>query len=797
MEYYQAEKSKGFVKMDLIRGKTFIKSYAQNPPENVPSICSKVKRNVNAKADVGECVIKKNELSTQKTSKKAFMNGEEYSRRRGITKSKTHDCVSIEHTLEGNSTGNGKSRLSSSISFPQVERKENDSYIIGQSAYRQPMIDYRNFVPQMPFVPSVAKSLPKKRISLKRSKRGLRDIFNLKKNKQEDIISRNERLEPLIFEMKAGRKVGKQHLQSGVEMDSDELLTVELSDNEMPVDAVEACHRLCEDVASLKSFDSLTGCGEIFADESSAYIDFENGKDGPKVMFITKTSPLAVNFQGGVEKLASPAKSETIDFSRLCRQTCTSAGSLRPNSLIDTKLLPNSNFVNSKENNGNISVDQVSNSTYNDMVSSSENVTDAGSPISTSDEGYYDSFSPGTDDDKKEIENTTYFPQNSYSGDALYDLFYDSKATKLSTALDNEMPPLSEPNTDNPTSVYSFCVESEEELASQPDNDLVGDSIVQSSWKGRECFLKLCDTELTLTMGLVNWLKRTGEVSEHQVTSENVSNNQNEAPVKSIVEDSTKSLSVCNRTVNTREDTQSVAETQVCKREGHGNIYVANDSEHLQRDIISVLQTQGPSINVEEPVSKNISENQVSLLNTLPGEGKDTQDLSNPQVDLLTTMGYMHLLTSKDILSCFKKDNQKTFHCLDLQYLTGCGSPSLWVTDKKMVQIMEQCATQVASMHINHEVKICNSGETVIFFKSPNKFKEQLNNVEGLTQDSSAHFHAGSSKNKTDAYQSITGTGYIGKHAAVEFMPCCKLHLSTLKLWRINGIPCELRVGFV
>ncbi|KAM8953184.1 APC membrane recruitment protein 3 [Pelodytes ibericus] len=686
--------------MELIRGKTFIKSYAQNPLEKLPSCSVTVKKNINSKGELNDCVIIKNESSTQKIPSRTCVTDKGNSFRKLLTSSKSSDCVTREHRLEQSTSETEKIRLPNSVSYPGADshnRKRDNAQGDDQATHRQQMIDYRNFVPQLPFVPSVAKSLPRKRISLRRSKRSLRDIFSLKKNKQP-AIAENERLGPLIFEMKEGQRDGENNQK----MDSDERLPHELSDNEMHIEAAESCRGLCDDVASLKSFDSLTGCGEIFADENSAYINMESYKDGPKVMFITKASPLAVNFQGGVEKLASPAKSELIDFARLCGQASASARILPPSTLFDSNLLPPSNDAQSKERQDDAR-DQLSNSTYNDLVSSNENVHDAGSPISTSDEGYYDSLSPGMEDDKNDIDHSRSFPRDSYSGDALYELFCESKETPLTPSVDHGLSSLSEHYTADPMSVYSFCVGSEENMASQPENDLVGDRVLQNTWKGRDCFLKLCDTELSLTMGLVNWLRKTGKVSENQVISTSY---QKEIQFESQGDSNNIPLLTSSEPVHEEKEKQLPENWQTNKEGCRVNIYVDEHSEH-QRSIRSTQKSEEPSRCMVQKspfflTPGKLSHHQTRLIKTFSTGGQCGKEISKPDLYRRANGPSMHVLASMDVLSCVKDENQKTLQCVDLECVRNCASPLLWGNDKTLIQKMEQCATQVESMQIKH-----------------------------------------------------------------------------------------------
>ena len=100
--------------------------------------------------------------------------------------------------------------------------------------------------------------------------------------------------------------------------------------------------------------------------------------------------------------------------------------------------------------------------------------------MSTSDEGYYDSFSPGLEEDKKEAPSpgtpTAAFPRDSYSGDALYELFYDPAEGPGSPSLDDDLcvsESPSGPALGAPLSMCSFHVGAEENLAPVPGPDLL------------------------------------------------------------------------------------------------------------------------------------------------------------------------------------------------------------------------------------------------------------------------------------------------------------------------------------
>ncbi|KAM6217473.1 APC membrane recruitment protein 3 [Rhynchocyon petersi] len=436
-----------------------------------------------------------------------------------VQKSKTHDCV-----LGADTTASTSGPLVSSASFPGP----SSSLVSTSSSGGQSMIDYRHFVPQMPFVPAVAKSIPRKRISLKHPKKCFQNLLHLCRNKTEHLASLGAKGKALSLpedQSEAEGRLGTTLFRLGEGPGPDSLYQ-DLSDSELPSDSsFDLCKALCEDVASLKSFDSLTGCGEIFADESSlACLELNEGSEpvlqDPKSL---QSKVLMGPFQGSVEQLASPTQNEVSDFSKFWdslnrsvnQQQCALLGSWlkipqEPNTdqpKLDAAGLPKLPLCSCKN-------------TYSDSKSSS---IDTGTPkseqpesVSTSDEGYYDSFSPGLEEDKKETLSpgipVATFPRDSYSGDALYELFYDPTEGLVNPSLSEE-PCVSENLSalGTPLSMCSFHVGAEENLAPPPGPDVLGQGFLQSSWRGKECLLKLCDTELSITMGIINWLRRGPE----------------------------------------------------------------------------------------------------------------------------------------------------------------------------------------------------------------------------------------------------------------------------------------------
>ncbi|XP_037705825.1 APC membrane recruitment protein 3 isoform X2 [Choloepus didactylus] len=392
----------------------------------------------------------------------------------------------------------------------------------------QRMIDYRHLAPQMPFVPAVAKSIPRKRISLKRPKKCFRNLFHTLRNKTENAASlaaRGQHLSPPGSPSEAAGKLGQAFFPLG-EVPGLDGLSQDLSDSELPSDATfDICRALCEDVASLKSFDSLTGCGEIFADESSVPslelgLNTQNPtREAPALESGAPRGPL----QGGVEQLASPAQNEAADFAKFWDSVNHSVRQQQQRALLgpwlagpqgseadpprpDAARLPELPLCPCGDPQGGSKASSVDTSTPKSEQPES---------VSTSDEGYYDSFSPGLEEDKKEALSpgtpTATFSRDSYSGDALFELFCDPSEDPTGPSLDDDLcvsESLSGPALGTPLSMCSFRVGAEENLAPPPGPDLLSQGFLQSSWRGKECLLKLCDTELSITMGIVNWLRR-------------------------------------------------------------------------------------------------------------------------------------------------------------------------------------------------------------------------------------------------------------------------------------------------
>ncbi|NXQ31648.1 AMER3 protein, partial [Alaudala cheleensis] len=826
--------------MELKRGKTFIKSSVQHekvPPVH-PAATSKDEMGKDKRAALeGNQSVAEVQLACLATHKsyrfstRAARNGaaghnlekSSGSSYKLVRKSKTHDCVAeadkTEHcspssrACEESVFGKGKGRLVNSISFSGMSSSSSKKECVvspSQSACSSQMIDYRNFVPQMPFVPAVAKTIPRKRISLKRSKKGLRDIFHIRKNKPDSLsllMEKDKNLSSPGCKSELSGRLAKYLFKTGETCAAD-CLSQDCSDSELQSDSsYDYCNALCEDVASLKSFDSLTGCGEIFADESSAHLELENSKDLLLRRSKHKDSPGMGSFQGGVEQLASPGQNETVEFAKFWDNINKSVR-LHQSALFEKKLLkiPGSDTEKDRSQAAVLVTDpQVSPDKEAD--NSKESSTETETPksenqesTSTSDEGYYDSFSPGQDDELKEAQTPGVpgrFPRDSYSGDALYELFYDPNEVKVNPILDDDLcasESVSEQAIEIPLSIYSFHVGAEENMASQPTLDIISQGFFHSTWKGKECLLKLCDTELSLTMGIINWLrKHSGLISspdslqspQSQPEKSNDSlmlpspeqkgstEAQQEAPGKG----ESNTCNVCVPLEESKQATQTssvnfaggdhslasclnTSDLDFQGREGshHKDLSIVPGTVETTRSSSSAPQSQTNRDNLQTSSTEN-EKVTISLgcetstdKNPLPEKLNrecGSQSSENPLLDdnheVESCYSYKTAATSlRDPLE--REDrNKPVYHSLSiscdkppqpltLNHFQSYRSPPPTESSTNIVQLLEHCVTQVASLKISYENKhledkyIGNEMDSIIHKMSQYKNKLLLQN---------------------------------------------------------------------
>lgn len=800
--------------MELKRGKTFIKSSVQHekgpPVLPVPISKDNTGKDKTAALEGNQSVaeVQLACLATHKNyrfSTRATRNGAgDHSLEKSygssyklVRKSKTHDCVAeadkTEHcssssrACEEGFSGKGKGRLVNSISFSGMSSSSSSKKECvvspSQSACSSQMIDYRNFVPQMPFVPAVAKTIPRKRISLKRSKKGLRDIFHIRKNKPDSLtflMEKDKNLSSPACKSQLSGSLANYLFKSGESFAAD-CLSQDCSDSELQSDSsYDCCNTFCEDVASLKSFDSLTGCGEIFADESSAHLELESSKEVLLRRSKHKDSPVMGSFQGGVEQLASPGQNETVEFAKFWDNINKSVR-LHQSALFDKKArkVPGPD-VETARSQAAASVTGPQVSPDEDRDNSKESSTETGTPksdnqesISTSDEGYYDSFSPGQDDEMKEAQTPgvpSRFPRDSYSGDALYELFYDPNEVKINSVLDDDLcasESFSDQAIEIPLSIYSFHVGAEENMASQPALDIISQGFFHSTWKGKECLLKLCDTELSLTMGIINWLrKHAGLVSspDSPQNAQSQPEKSNDSPIptspspeqkvsteaqqEKASKQESNAFNLCVSLDESKHATQASSENiaerdhslDSCLNTSNLDFQGREGDSHKDSPTVpgNVEMTRAPnsaphSLDNGDNLQTSSTENEKATISDGCETSRDktplpeklsresgSQSSENPLLDDNNEVEscYSYKTAATSLLDPLEREdrNKPTYHSvsiscdkplqpLTLRHFQSYISPTPTESSPNIVQLLEHCVTQVASFKISYENK--------------------------------------------------------------------------------------------
>ncbi|KAF6117308.1 APC membrane recruitment protein 2 [Phyllostomus discolor] len=201
--------------------------------------------------------------------------------------------------------------------------------------------------------------------------------------------------------------------------------------------------RIClmfSDVTSLKSFDSLTGCGDIIADqEEEAGPSCDKHAPGPGKPVASKKNASAVAYQGGGEEMASPDDVDDTylqEFWDMLSQTedrgqGPQEGPVKAAAAVDTKVVPetskdtrcaevakDASLVKCRRLN-RIPIESHPKEEPKHLQKEQHE------GVPNSDEGYWDSTTPGPEDDNTSSGKKAGIPRDSYSGDALYDLYAD------------------------------------------------------------------------------------------------------------------------------------------------------------------------------------------------------------------------------------------------------------------------------------------------------------------------------------------------------------------------------------
>ncbi|XP_036404416.1 APC membrane recruitment protein 1-like [Megalops cyprinoides] len=204
------------------------------------------------------------------------------------------------------------------------------------------------------------------------------------------------------------------------------------------------------DTSSLKSFGSLTGCGDVIADQNEdsfadkSVLEEKNPSNG-------KRSSCYVNYQGGGEEMAVPDEGDkdylgglweskaVVDIDRFPRGQ---QGLVPCKHIISTGLTSEVPSVPSPhlDTAGSSSLLQADTGTFlvpGDVLTPQ---SDQQGSVPNSDEGYFDSITPGPDDeggDDSDRIGSERLPRDTYSGDALYEL-YEPEHSLTTTPLESK-----------------------------------------------------------------------------------------------------------------------------------------------------------------------------------------------------------------------------------------------------------------------------------------------------------------------------------------------------------------------
>ncbi|XP_075429656.1 APC membrane recruitment protein 1 [Ascaphus truei] len=187
-----------------------------------------------------------------------------------------------------------------------------------------------------------------------------------------------------------------------------------------------------DDVSSLKSFDSFTGCGDIIAEPdidsiSDATISLERSRE------TTKRSSCLVTYQGGGEEMATPDDMEEEYLQQLLDNATDADASYELKDVEEHKVQAGLAQLEHTACPMEVKEPYVDES----GMSNTELLTpqsDQQESAPNSDEGYYDSTTPGPEDDTGEgFTRKERLPRDSYSGDALYE-FYEPDDSLMSPA---------------------------------------------------------------------------------------------------------------------------------------------------------------------------------------------------------------------------------------------------------------------------------------------------------------------------------------------------------------------------
>lgn len=221
--------------------------------------------------------------------------------------------------------------------------------------------------------------------------------------------------------------------------------------SETPAGSSDQLNLIFGDVASLKSFDSLTGCGDIIADQEDDSIT-ESTVSGERSRNGGKRTSCYLTYQGGGEDMASPEDLDEEclhDFwgNNASEEVCYTCSQDHTDLTADLTSSHNVDLLNSNSAQQGSGMD----TSIADVLTPQSEHQES---VPNSDEGYYDSTTPGPEGGEEKLDRlrADRLPRDSYSGDALYELFapdeslisphYENKSKLLGS---NQSEYLSEP----------------------------------------------------------------------------------------------------------------------------------------------------------------------------------------------------------------------------------------------------------------------------------------------------------------------------------------------------------------
>ncbi|XP_051051532.1 APC membrane recruitment protein 2 isoform X1 [Phodopus roborovskii] len=203
---------------------------------------------------------------------------------------------------------------------------------------------------------------------------------------------------------------------------------------------------------------SRTGCGDIIADpEEEAGPSCDKHAPGPGKPVLSKKNPSVVAYQGGGEEMASPDEVDNTylpEFWDMLSQTEDQGqgpqeGAAKAATVSDTKLAPE---TSNEARCGEVAKDvsSVKRRRLHRIPIEPQQKEEPKQPekehqegIPNSDEGYWDSTTPGPEEDSASSSKKAVIPRDSDSGDALYDLYTEPEGSPAALPVTEDPPCLS------------------------------------------------------------------------------------------------------------------------------------------------------------------------------------------------------------------------------------------------------------------------------------------------------------------------------------------------------------------